>query len=74
MPGVRRQYDEGERCSEEPCGERRIAARVGLRVRRAQSNKRMHATRDTRDVVERDLAGGRVMRGVRLLVRSEGFC
>jgi hypothetical protein len=29
----------------------------------------MHATRDTLPVIERNLAGGRVMRGVRLLVR-----
>jgi hypothetical protein len=29
-----------------------------------QSNKRMHATRDTWDVIKRDLVGGRVMRGV----------
>jgi hypothetical protein len=29
------------------------------------SNKRMHATRDTTDVIERNLAGGRVMRSVR---------
>jgi hypothetical protein len=36
-----------------------------------QSNKRMHATRDTRDVIKRNLAGGRVMRGVRLLLRLE---
>jgi hypothetical protein len=28
----------------------------------------MHATRDTNDVIERNLAGGRVMRGVRLLL------
>jgi hypothetical protein len=27
----------------------------------------MHATRDTNDVIERNLAGGRVMRGVMLL-------
>ena len=31
---------------------------------RGRSNKRMHATRDTRDVIKRNLAGGRVMRGV----------
>jgi hypothetical protein len=29
----------------------------------------MHATRDTNDVINLDLAGGRVMRGVRLLLR-----
>jgi hypothetical protein len=33
----------------------------------AQSNKRMHATRDTRHVIKLQLAGGRVMRGVRCL-------
>jgi hypothetical protein len=32
-----------------------------------QSNKRMHATRDTLLVIERKRAGGRVMRGVRPL-------
>jgi hypothetical protein len=41
------------------------AARRALKV--TQSNKRMHATRDTKDVIERNLVGGRVMRGVRLL-------
>jgi hypothetical protein len=69
MPGVRRRYDEGERCSEEPGGGRRIAARAGLRVSWAPPNMRMHATRDTKDVIERNLVGGRVMRGVRLLLR-----
>jgi hypothetical protein len=29
----------------------------------------MHATRDTNDFIERNLAGGRVMRGVRSLLR-----
>jgi hypothetical protein len=29
----------------------------------------MHATRDTNLVIKRNLAGGRVMRGVRLLLR-----
>jgi hypothetical protein len=38
-------------------------ARGGLKM--TQSNKRMHATRDTWDVIKRDLVGGRVMRGVR---------
>jgi hypothetical protein len=38
------------------------------------SNKRMHATRDTTDVIERNLAGGRVMRSVRCLGHSEEFC
>ncbi len=32
-----------------------------------QSNKRMHATRDTRALIYNRGAGGRVMRGVRLL-------
>jgi hypothetical protein len=31
-----------------------------------RSNKRMHATRDTNHVIERNLLGGRVMRSVRL--------
>jgi hypothetical protein len=34
-------------------------------------NKRMHATRDTTDVMLRLGAGGRVMRGVRLLLRYQ---
>ncbi len=34
-----------------------------------QSNKRMHATRDTPDVIFGWVVGGRVMRGVRLLRR-----
>jgi hypothetical protein len=32
-------------------------------------NKRMHATRDTNDVTNSKGVGGRVMRGVRLLLR-----
>ena len=34
-------------------------------VRRVGSNKRMHATRDTQAVIKGNLAGRRVMRGVR---------
>jgi hypothetical protein len=34
----------------------------------------MHATRDTKDVINLNRAGGRVMRGVRLLGRPEEFC
>jgi hypothetical protein len=34
----------------------------------------MHATRDTQLVIKLIHVGGRVMRGVRLLVRSEDFC
>jgi hypothetical protein len=33
----------------------------------------MHATRDTLPVIDRNLAGGRVMRGVRLLMRYSHF-
>jgi hypothetical protein len=33
----------------------------------------MHATRDTSDVIERNHVGGRVMRGVRLLMRYSPF-
>jgi hypothetical protein len=37
-----------------------------------ESNKRMHATRDTMAVINRQLVGGRVMRGVRyFLVNSK---
>ena len=43
----------------------RIAPRPGCSGRCAPPNKRMHATRDTKDVIKRHLAGGRVMRGVR---------
>jgi hypothetical protein len=32
----------------------------------------MHATRDTHDVIKRGRAGGRVMRGVRLLLEMRG--
>jgi SAM-dependent methyltransferase len=45
-----------------------------MRCRLAQPNERMHATRDTSLVIERNRAGGRVMRGVRrasVLVRVE---
>jgi hypothetical protein len=38
----------------------------------AESNKRMHATRDTTDVINLQLAGGRVMRGVRCGFRFLG--
>ena len=38
------------------------AAGGGLKV--TQSNKRMHANRDTTDVINPQLGGGRVMRGV----------
>jgi hypothetical protein len=33
-------------------------------LKMTQSNKRMHATRDTSVVIKRNLAGGRVMRSV----------
>jgi hypothetical protein len=36
------------------------------------ANKRMHATRDTRDVIEFYLAGGRVMPSVRRLLVTKG--
>jgi hypothetical protein len=39
-----------------------------------QSNKRMHATRDTTDVITNRGLGGRVMRGVMLLRRDLLFC
>jgi hypothetical protein len=47
---------------------------MGVALKVTPSNKRMHATRDTSDVINRNLAGGRVMRGVsRLpLARSRG--
>jgi hypothetical protein len=51
MPGVRRRYDEGERRSEEPEGGCRMALHVGSGVTWAPPNKRMHATRDTTDVI-----------------------
>ena len=35
----------------------------------SRSNKRMHATRDTTAFIKFNGAGGRVMRGVRLLLR-----
>jgi hypothetical protein len=38
----------------------------------APPNKRMHATRDTSDVINLHLAGGRVMRGVMLLLIVKG--
>jgi len=44
-------------------------ARFALSGLASRPNKRMHATRDTNHVIERKLAGGRVMRGVRLLLR-----
>jgi len=50
-----------------PVGGRRIARRAGVSVGWTPPNKRMHATRDTSDVIERNRAGGRVMRGVGLL-------
>jgi hypothetical protein len=50
-------------------GGRRIALRAGLRVSWTPPNKRMHATRDTRDVIISRGLGGRVMRGVRSLLR-----
>jgi hypothetical protein len=40
-------------------------------MRDAPPNKRMHATRDTTAVIERKRAGGRVMRGVMLLLLNE---
>ena len=40
---------------------------AGRALKMTQSNKRMHATRDTLLVIERKRAGGRVMRGVRPL-------
>lgn len=33
-------------------------------------NKRMHATRDTTDVINPQLVGGRVMRGVRRYIEG----
>ena len=47
-----------------------MTARAGLRVSWAPPNKRMHATRDTRDVINSKGLGGRVMRGVRSPERS----
>jgi hypothetical protein len=46
----------------------RHGAGGGRGLKMAQSNKRMHATRDTRHVIKLQLAGGRVMRGVRWLL------
>ena len=42
-------------------------ARAGCCGSWTPHNNRMNATRDTNHVIERDLAGGRVMRGVRVL-------
>jgi hypothetical protein len=39
----------------------------GVALKMTQSNNGMHPTRDTKDVIERNLAGGRVMPGVRPL-------
>ena len=44
-----------------------LAPRAGDSGTWTPHNKRMHATRDTNDVIERNLVGGRVMRGVRPL-------
>jgi hypothetical protein len=46
-------------------GARRITPRAGLRVSWAPPNNGMHPTRDTEAVMESNLAGGRVMPGVR---------
>jgi hypothetical protein len=40
---------------------------AGVALKMTPSNKRMHATRDTRDFIGSKGAGGRVMRGVRWL-------
>ncbi len=44
--------------------ERRIMARAGFYESRTPPNRRMHATRDTKDFIFGWVAGGRVMRGV----------
>src|SRR5215210_8008829 len=51
-------------------GGRCMTPRAGLRVTWTPPNKRMHATRDTSVVIELYGAGGRVMRGVRFLLRN----
>ena len=50
-----------------------MTARAGHGESWAPPNKRMHATRGTRDVIKRNLAGGRVMRGVGRLIASPRF-
>jgi len=51
MRGVRRRYGKREQGSEGPVGGRRMMGRAGLSESWTPPNKRMHATRDTRDVI-----------------------
>ncbi len=61
----------GDDALRSPEGGRRMAARAGPCAGWAPPNKRMHPTRDTKAVIVLNRAGGRVMRGVRLLLRFE---
>ena len=45
--------------------QRRMLPRTGFGGTCAPPNKRMHATRDTKDFIFGQVVGGRVMRGVR---------
>jgi hypothetical protein len=50
-----------------PGGGDALALRAGDSGTWTPHNKRMHATRDTQDVIKLRRAGGRVMRGIRFL-------